>query len=171
MAYVDTNVLISYYFDEEELHEVSTRIFNMLKTMQKKIYISPLTLVELYSVIARNLFKYRLPPHYMVLDEKGKIHALVKDILECSKPILVDDESKLELLDKSSVFHIYKKAIDYVAMLKLKSLDLMHITYAIELAKRGLVDTFITLDKKLIKELISKRQVLEGLGLKVMDFS
>ena len=27
MAYVDTNVLISYYFDEEELHEVSTRIF------------------------------------------------------------------------------------------------------------------------------------------------
>jgi len=53
MAYVDTNVLISYYFDEEELHEVSTRIFNMLKTMQKKIYISPLTLVELYSVIAR----------------------------------------------------------------------------------------------------------------------
>ena len=52
MAYVDTNVLISYYFDEEELHEVSTRILNMLKTMQKKIYISPLTLVELYSVIA-----------------------------------------------------------------------------------------------------------------------
>jgi predicted nucleic acid-binding protein len=150
VAYVDTNVLISYYFDEEELHEVSTRIFNMLKTMRKKVYISPLTLVELYSVIARNLSKYRLPPHYTVLDEKGKIHALVKDILEYSKPILVDDESKLELLDKSSVFHIYKKAIDYVATLKLRSLDLMHITYAIELAKRGLVDTFITLDKELI---------------------
>jgi predicted nucleic acid-binding protein len=167
MAYVDTNVLISYYFDEEEFHEVSTRIFNVLKTIQKKIYISPLTLVELYSVIARNLSKYRLPPHYMVLDEKRKIHVLVKDILECSKPILVDDESKLELLDKSSVFYIYKKAIDYVTTLKLKSLDLMHITYAIELAKRGLVDTFITLDK----ELISRKQVLEGLGLKVMDFS
>jgi hypothetical protein len=103
----------------------------------------------------------------MVLDEKGKIHVLVKDILEYSKPILVDDESKLELLDKSSVFHIYRKAIDYVTTLKLKSLDLMHITYAIELAKRGLVDTFITLDK----ELISRKQVLEGLGLKVMDFS
>jgi len=167
MAYVDTNVLISYYFDEEELHEVSTRIFNMLKTMRKKVYISPLTLVELYSVIARSLSKYRLPPHYTVLDEKGKIQVLVKDILEYSKPILVDDESKLELLDRSSVFHIYKKAIDYVATLKLKSLDLMHITYAIELAKRGLVDTFITLDR----ELISRRQVLEGLGLKVMDFS
>jgi predicted nucleic acid-binding protein len=167
MAYVDTNVLISYYFDEEEFHEVSTRIFNVLKTIQKKIYISPLTLVELYSVIARNLSKYRLPPHYMVLDEKRKIHVLVKDILEYSKPILVDDESKLELLDKSSVFYIYKKAIDYVTTLKLKSLDLMHITYAIELAKRGLVDTFITLDK----ELISRKQVLEGLGLKVMDFS
>ena len=166
MAYVDTNVLVSYYFDEEEFHEVSTRIFNVLKTMQKKIYISPLTLVELYSVIARNLSKYRLPPHYMVLDEKRKIHVLVKDILEYSKPILVD-ESKLELLDKSSVFHIYRKAIDYVTTLKLKSLDLMHITYAIELAKRGLVDTFITLDK----ELISRKQVLEGLGLKVMDFS
>jgi predicted nucleic acid-binding protein len=167
MAYVDTNVLISYYFDEEEFHEVSTRIFNVLKTIQKKIYISPLTLVELYSVIARNLSKYRLPPHYMVLDEKRKIHVLVKDILEYSKPILVDDESKLELLDKSSVFYIYKKAIDYVTTLKLKSLDLMHITYAIELAKRGLVDTFVTLDK----ELISRKQVLEGLGLKVMDFS
>jgi predicted nucleic acid-binding protein len=167
VAYVDTNVLISYYFDEEEFHEVSTRIFNMLKTMQKKIYISPLTLVELYSVIARNLPKYRLPPHYTVLDEKGKIQVLVKDIPEYSKPILVDDESKLELLDRSSVFHIYKKAIDYVATLKLRSLDLMHITYAIELAKRGLVDTFTTLDR----ELISRRQVLEGLGLKVMDFS
>ena len=141
MAYVDTNVLISYYFDEEELHEVSTRIFNMLRIMQKKIYISPLTLVELYSVIARNLSKYRLPPHYMTLDEGRKIHALVKDVLERSEAILVDDESKLELLDKSSVFHIYKRAIDYVATLKLKSLDSMHITYAIELAKRGLVDT------------------------------
>jgi predicted nucleic acid-binding protein len=167
MAYVDTNVLISYYFDEEELHEVSTRIFNMLKTMRKKVYVSPLTLVELYSVMARSLSKHRLPPHYTVLDEKGKIQVLVKDVLEYSKPILVDDESKLELLDRSSVFHMYKKAIDYVATLKLKSLDLMHVAYAIELAKRGLVDTFITLDR----ELISRRQVLEGLGLKVMDFS
>jgi len=167
MAYVDTNMLISYYFDEEKLHEISVRIFNVLRAMQKKIYISSLTLVELYSVIARNLSRYRLPPHYMVLDEEKKIHALVKDILEHLKPILVDDEPKLELFDKSSVFHIYKKAIDYVATLKLKSLDLMHITYAIELAKRRLVDTFITLDK----ELMSRRQVLEGLGLKVMDFS
>jgi predicted nucleic acid-binding protein len=107
MAYVDTNVLISYYFDEEELHEVSTRIFNMLKAMQKKIYISPLTLVELYSVIARSLSKYRLPPHYTVLDEKGKIQVFVKDLLEYSKPILVDDESKLELLDRSSSYWCY----------------------------------------------------------------
>jgi hypothetical protein len=103
----------------------------------------------------------------MVLDEERKIHALVKDILEHLKPILVDDEPKLELFDKSSVFHIYKKAINYVATLKLRSLDLLHITYAIEFAKRGLVDMFVTLDE----ELISRKQVLESLGLKIMDFS
>jgi predicted nucleic acid-binding protein len=167
MAYVDTNTLISYYFDEEKLHEISVRIFNVLRAMRKKIYISSLTLVELYSAIARNLSRYRLPPHYMVLDEERKIHALVKDILEHLKPILVDDEPKLELFDKSSVFHIYKKTINYVATLKLRSLDLLHITYAIEFAKRGLVDMFVTLDK----ELINRKQVLESLGLKVMDFS
>jgi predicted nucleic acid-binding protein len=167
MAYVDTNMLISYYFDEEKFHEISVRIFNVLRAMRKKIYISSLTLVELYSVIARNLSRYKLPPHYMVLDEERKIHALVKDILEQLKPILVDDEPKLELFDKSRIFHIYKKAISYAATLKLKSLDLLHITYAIEFAKRGLVDMFVTLDK----ELINRKQVLESLGLKVMDFS
>jgi len=167
MAYTDTNVLISYYFDEEELHETSVRTFNALRAVQKEVYISPLTLVELHSVIARNLPKYRLPPHYMVLDEERRIRALAKDILERLEPILVNDEPKLEPFDKGRVFHIYRKAIDYAATLKLRSLDLLHIAYAVELAKRGLVDTFVTLDK----ELIDRKEVLRSLGLKVMDLS
>lgn len=38
MAYVDTNMLISYYFDEEENHPISVEVFRRLESMGRRIY-------------------------------------------------------------------------------------------------------------------------------------
>jgi len=163
VAYVDTNMLISYYFDEEENHPISVEVFKRLESMGRRIYISPLTLLELYSVVVRNLSKYKMPPHYMILDEKGRARALVKDILEYAKPVIVEDEPRVELTGGSNVFHVYRKAIDLALELKLRTLDVMHIANVLELARRGLVEVFATLDGEILK----RRRLLESLGLRV----
>jgi len=54
--------------------------------------------------------------------------------------------------------------VKYAVDLKLKTLDLLHIAYAILLANEGLVHMFTTLDN----EIIAKGYLLEKLGLKLL---
>jgi len=49
-------------------------------------------------------------------------------------------------------------------VLRLKTLDLLHIAYALHLAERGLIHTFATLDR----EIAERRDVIEKLGLKLL---
>jgi predicted nucleic acid-binding protein len=49
-------------------------------------------------------------------------------------------------------------------VLRLKTLDLLHIAYALHLAEKGLIHTFATLDK----EIAERRDVIEKLGLKLL---
>jgi predicted nucleic acid-binding protein len=58
---------------------------------------------------------------------------------------------------------VYRKAIDLALELKLRTLDVMHIAYALELARRGLVEVFATLDG----EILERRRLLGSLGLRV----
>ncbi|GEM_PF-3017832 len=77
---------------------------------------------------------------------------------------LIDDEPHVEQVNKTKLFHICRRAIRYVTDLKLKTLDLLHIAYAILLASKGLVNVFTTLDD----EILAKRHLLEKLGLKLL---
>jgi predicted nucleic acid-binding protein len=43
MAYLDTNVLIAYYFEEDENHRSAEKIVENLKRAQTTIYFSPNT--------------------------------------------------------------------------------------------------------------------------------
>ena len=49
-AYIDTNVVVARYKPNDPLHEIAEKLFNL---PQVELYASPLTLVELYSVLSR----------------------------------------------------------------------------------------------------------------------
>lgn len=49
-AYVDTSVIVARYKPDDPLHEASENLFKLSEAV---LYISPLTIVELYSVLSR----------------------------------------------------------------------------------------------------------------------
>jgi len=165
MAYVDTNIVIAYYFREDPNHRKAAKVVEVLRKEGKEMIISPLTLTELYSILSRRSGTYALPPRIRAIaDEKLKIYILVNHIIEDIRLRLIDDEPHVEQVNKTKLFHIYRRAIRYVTDLKLKTLDLLHIAYAILLASKGLVNVFTTLDD----EILAKRHLLEKLGLKLL---
>jgi len=163
VAYIDTNILISYYFDEDENHEYSVKIVEKLRSKHKQMYVSLLTIVELFSVISRKIQQLKLPPHIMQLDEKARIHIIVKQILELLNPAVISDEPELSSINGFRGFHVFAKAVNLAYQLKLRTLDLLHIAYALDLASKGLVDSIVSLDK----EIQEKEPMLQKLGLKV----
>ena len=139
MAYADTNTLISYYFDEDENHEYSVKIVEELRGKRKQLYVSPLTVVEVFSVISGKIQQLKLPPHVTQL--KARIHIIVKQILELLNPVVISDEPGLSNINGFRGFHVFAKAVNLAHQLKLGTLDLLHIAYALDLASKGLVDS------------------------------
>jgi len=165
VAYLDTNLLLSYYFENDRNHRHAAEIVESLKQQGKKRYISPLVIVELYAVISRRLEQLRLPPPFINLDREGKIQAVIKDIIQKVEAITTNDECRIDQLNQAKAFHIYVKAIKQAGQLKLKTLDLLHIAYALRLAEKNLADTFATLDR----EITEKKPILEHLGIKILS--
>jgi len=48
MAYIDTNVLLSYYFTEDENHTCALNTVKKLRSEQREIIISLLAVAELF---------------------------------------------------------------------------------------------------------------------------
>ena len=168
MAYVDTNVIISFYFDDERSHEIARKIVDRLRGRNTRLYASPLTIVELFSAISRKLPNLRLPPHVEIIvkelkpDEKTIVHILIGSMLESLNITVVDDDPIFDLFDnRVRMFYVFRKAIENSVSLKLRTLDLIHVYYALQLASKGLLDTFVTLDR----EIIYKRDFIIKLGL------
>jgi predicted nucleic acid-binding protein len=168
MAYVDTNVIISFYFDDERSHEIARKIVDRLRGGNTRLYASPLTIVELFSAISRKLPNLRLPPHVEIIVKELKpgeetiVHILIRSMLESLNTTVVDDDPIFDLFDnRVRMFYIFRKAIENSVSLKLRTLDLIHVSYALQLASKGLLDTFVTLDK----EIIYKRDFIIKLGL------
>jgi predicted nucleic acid-binding protein len=171
MAYVDTNVIISFYFDDERGHEIARKIVDRLRGRNTRLYASPLTIVELFSAVSRKLPNLRLPPHVEIIvkelkpDEKTIVHILIGSMLESLNITVVDDDPIFDLFDlfdnRVRMFYIFRKAIENSVSLKLRTLDLIHVSYALQLASKGLLDTFVTLDK----EIIDERDLIIKLGL------
>jgi predicted nucleic acid-binding protein len=168
MAYVDTNVIISFYFDDERNHEIARKIVDRLRGRNTILYASPLTTVELFSAISRKLPNLRLPPHVEIIVKELKpgeetiVHILVRNMLESLNITVVDDDPIVDLFDnRVRMFYVFRKAIENSVSLKLRTLNLIHVSYALQLASKGLLDTFVTLDK----EIIDKRDFIIKLGL------
>jgi len=164
MAYADTNFLVAYFFKREEKHIIAQKALEELKRKGKDIFISPITITELFCVISRDRQKYRLPRIYEdKLDEETRVKSLVNLVLKSLSAKVVDDEAKIEELDSAKLFHVFKKATDYSYRLKLKTLDTLHVVYASLLAEDGLIDMIVTFDNVFLK----KKEQLSSLGLNV----
>jgi len=163
MAYVDTNVIISYYYIEDDNHDLAVKVVRRLKNENIKIYVSSLTILEVFSVISRKLPESKIPPHLRYADERTRILMMVQQALSLINPIIINDEPRTELFGENIFFHKFTKAVELAHQLKLKTLDLLHIAYAIQLAEKGLVNMFVTFDG----EIMEKRSLLEKLGIKV----
>jgi len=62
MAYLDTDVILAYCIGGDPQHSKAVNILEKLRQNTNRFYVSPLTLVELYSVLSRNIQSYKLPP-------------------------------------------------------------------------------------------------------------
>jgi hypothetical protein len=140
----------------------------------EKFYGSPLTLVELYSYISRNINKLRLPPELRDLvegDEELRVRVHVRECLaRLPRPISLISDT-MDVLNVSvggevsiiGVFHKFAEALQFSPKLRLASLDLLHLMYARQLVEY--IRYFATLDA----DILGKADIVEKvLGVKVV---
>lgn len=162
LYYCDTNILLSFALESENNHAKAKQVLTDLQ--QSYIYISPLTLIELYTSICRRIksgnirFVKELQKRIdLIPGLEEKCHyafSLIRSYIALSLNIKIieelNDVVEEEFLGgKVSILKQYKFVLDRVPRITLKTLDLFHIFYAYELAKRGKVKYFITLDKEI----------------------
>jgi predicted nucleic acid-binding protein len=123
VAYL-TNVLFSHYFAEDPNHLNATRLMETLRRRGEERRVSPLTLVELYTYISRRIGALKLPPHYT--RQKEKVAAVATHVLK---------HAGAQPADNTPADHL-QKAMRLAHVLRLKTLDLLHIAYALHLAER-----------------------------------
>jgi predicted nucleic acid-binding protein len=126
VAYLDTNVLLSHHFAEDPNRPYAVQLVETLRKHREEMRISLLTLVELYAYISRRIGALKLPPHYARLSQEEKVAAVVTHIIKHASAQLVDN-TPADLL---------QKAMWLTHALRLKTLDLLHIAYALHLAER-----------------------------------
>jgi predicted nucleic acid-binding protein len=123
VAYL-TNVLFSHYFAEDPNHLNATRLMETLRRRGEERRVSPLTLVELYAYISRRIGALKFPPHYA--RQKEKVAAVATHVLK---------HAGAQPADNTPADHL-QKAMRLAHVLRLKTLDLLHIAYALHLAER-----------------------------------
>jgi predicted nucleic acid-binding protein len=175
-VYLDTNVIIGYCFEEDQSHPNAARVMRLLleKLGVERFYCSPLTLVELYSYISRNIDKLRLPPELRDLvggDEELRVRVHVRECLaRLPRPItLLSDTGDVVGVSVGGeasaigVFHKFAEALQFSPKLRLASLDLLHLMYARQLVEH--IRYFATLDA----DILGKASIVEKvLGIKVV---
>jgi predicted nucleic acid-binding protein len=177
MAYLDTNVIIGYCFPQDKNHTNAKLIIRKLQELGiERFYGSPLTLVEFYSYISRNIDAIELPPELRDLASTKvlKVRIIVEEcILELPHPLtfISDTEGLLGVeamhgIANIKVFHKFAEALKFAPELQIPTLDLLHLIYAKQASDH--VEYFATLDTAIIK----KAGVIEKvLGIKVINVS
>jgi len=133
LVYLDTNVVIAYIDESDSQHSKAVEIVEIFDKKE----ISKLVLTELASVLARAGYE-----NYLTLT----IYAA-----KAVKAIVLDVDFD----------EVYKYAIKLAGRVKLRTLDLLHITICLV---NG-IDEFATFDQEIIK----RKDVLKELGVKVID--
>ena len=108
MIYVDTNVLVSYVNPRDSLHTVARDYVSRFRD-RYRLVVSPLTIVELFSVYSRKMDLSDVELEALV---EYTIRSVGVSVLEIRWEDLV------------------KQAMEYANRLKLRTLDLLHIVAA-----------------------------------------
>jgi predicted nucleic acid-binding protein len=117
-------------------------------------------------VISRNIQRYNLPPGIEeIANHKIKLLITVKYFLQHIPLNLISDKAKLRNFDQLKLFHKFFDAIELADKLKLRTLDLLHIVYAGQLAEKGLIKYFGTFDSDFLDK---KEIILENTGVEVI---
>jgi predicted nucleic acid-binding protein len=167
MSYLDTCVIIAYCIDGDPQHSKAVNTMKKLGLKADKFYASTLTLVELYSVVSRNIQKYKLPPGIEELTNyRSKLQATITYFIQLLSLHILSDEAKLIDLGHLKLFCKFFDTIDLAIKLKLKTLDLLHLAYARQLAAKNLIRLFVTFDSQILK---NKDAILKDIGIEVTD--
>jgi len=140
MSYLDTCVIISYCIDGDPNYSKAVNIIEKLRRIDEidRFYASTFMLVELYSAVSRNIQNYRLPPGIQeIIDHKVKLRLTIAYFLQLLSIHVFSDEAKLADLDNLKLFYKFSEAINLAA--ELKTSDLLHVVYASQLMKKGLI--------------------------------
>ncbi|MCF3652994.1 MAG: type II toxin-antitoxin system VapC family toxin [Aigarchaeota archaeon] len=121
MIYIDTNVIISYVDEKDPNHD---KVVAMSMQLDGGRVVSQLTLLELASIYARAELEKPIPLAMYSIKRFGA------SIVETDLNIIV------------------KESLKHVPMLRLKTLDLLHITIAKAIGAKSIA----TLDKDIAKK-------------------
>ncbi len=163
MAYVDTSVIISRYIPKDPMHEISERFFSK---RDHQLYVTPLSLAELYSVFSRMLGAILLPKQAKI-DSPITVNTLVNfAVKHCNLIVASLPYTVLVEIGGLTIRAPIEQAMSYslAGTLKLRSLDLLHIALCWILKMQQRISMFITIDE----EIDSKRDIIrQETGVKV----
>jgi predicted nucleic acid-binding protein len=136
MIYIDTNVIVSYVDEKDPYHD---KVVNTSMQLDRERIVSQLTLLEPASIYARAELEKPIPLAMYSIKRFGA------SIVEADLNIVM------------------RESLRYVPMLRLKTLDLLHITIAKAVGAKSIA----TLDKDIAKkaDLIKDTMAIEVITL------
>lgn len=148
-SYVDTSVVAAYTIESHDNHERATAMIESARKVGQP-YISVFTIVELCSAVSRNISKWGLlPPLDERVSPRVKVRSNVEYALRKLDANILPDEAATEKLEYGGV-NAYRKFCEtarLAPLIRMKSSDLLHIAYALQLRQAGEVDSILALDK------------------------
>ncbi len=163
MAYVDTSAIISRYIPTDPMHKFSDKFFSK---KGRSLYITPLGLTEMHSVFSRVIEQISLPEEVKITDPVT-ISTLVNfAIKHCNLAVVSVPYTVNAQIGNIAIRAPIEQVLSYslAAVLKLRTLDLLHIALCQVLKMEQKVDLFVTIDDGIY----SKREVIhEETGVKV----
>jgi len=151
--YLDTNVIIARYKPQDPLFSVSNDLFERKDLV---FTVSPLTLVELHSVISRLKSQLIFSNEIKDVDSRTLVSFIIRD---CNLQFLARNFLFSYKVEKSRarIPLEYYLSIIFADKIQLRTLDLIHIAYAYMI--KDFIDVFTTGDE----EILEKSNVIERL--------
>jgi predicted nucleic acid-binding protein len=165
MAYVDTNVILAKYFPEDKLHAAATAF---LELSRKRKIASPVSMVELASVVSRLQREISAPKEILQEPARRRIRAIVEFMIRDCNVTLMALPARARIKLAGAILSVpleYHRSIALAHALELKTLDLVHLAYADTLRNWGNdVEIFVTGDKGI---LYNSEKIHEQLGIEI----
>jgi predicted nucleic acid-binding protein len=167
MAYVDTNVILANYFPEDKVHGMASAFFELSR---KRKIISPVSAVELFAVVSRLQTNIQAPMEIVEESPRRRVRALVEFLIRDCKLFVASVPAQAKIRIAGTMVSVpveYESCIRLAHVLKLKTLDLIHLAYADNLRKWGHdVDVFVTFDGDILR---GSTNIQQQLGIEVKE--